>query len=281
VAARHASGVDQVRKVGEDVVMSPLRKELSVTLRSSQRRAREAATPAPRGAARVLVVDADLLTAEAIVFSLTQMKFAVRFVSPVTAPNVRELVGWDPELALLDIDTVDEATCLEVITTLREAGVPVAVVGGQAGEYLLARCVQAGATSVIAKSSSLDELVQTVTRLLAREVLLGEDDRRQLAEPYWRAARDRRARLSPFDVLTHREKCVLAELMEGYGAEMIARRASVSVSTVRTQIKAILQKLGVNSQLAAAGLARRAGWSYDDRATGTDGGPAAPASIPA
>jgi DNA-binding CsgD family transcriptional regulator len=34
----------------------------------------------------------------------------------------------------------------------------------------------------------------------------------------------------------------------------------VSLATVRTQIRGILNKLGVTSQLAAVALARRAGW---------------------
>jgi DNA-binding CsgD family transcriptional regulator len=58
----------------------------------------------------------------------------------------------------------------------------------------------------------------------------------------------------------------LGELMEGHCAEEIANAAFVSISTVRSQIKAILHKLGVNSQLAAVALARRNGWSLDDPA---------------
>ena len=51
--------------------------------------------------------------------------------------------------------------------------------------------------------------------------------------------------------------------MEGHNAEEIAKAGYVSISTVRSQIKAILQKLGVNSQLAAVAIARRTGWSLD------------------
>ena len=75
------------------------------------------------------------------------------------------------------------------------------------------------------------------------------------------AVEQRDSALEFFAVLTEREKFVLAELMEGHGAEQIAKAAVVSISTVRSQIKAILQKLGVNSQLAAVAMARRAGWS--------------------
>lgn len=70
--------------------------------------------------------------------------------------------------------------------------------------------------------------------------------------------------LQLFAALTNREKVVLAELMEGHCAEEIAKAAFLSISTIRSQIKSILQKLGVNSQLAAVALARRVGWSPDN-----------------
>ena len=53
--------------------------------------------------------------------------------------------------------------------------------------------------------------------------------------------------------------------MEGANAEHIAARAFVSVSTVRSHIKAILWKLGVGSQLAAVAVAQRAGWVGPER----------------
>ncbi len=80
--------------------------------------------------------------------------------------------------------------------------------------------------------------------------------------------RRRGSRLELFARLTEREQFVLSELMEGHGAEDIAKAAFVSISTVRSQIKAILQKLGVNSQLAAVAMARRAGWALEERAEG-------------
>ena len=81
-----------------------------------------------------------------------------------------------------------------------------------------------------------------------------------------RAGRPQDAPLPHFADLTERERFVLAELMEGHCAEEIAQAAFVSISTVRSQIKAILQKLGVSSQLAAVALARRADWSLDSPA---------------
>ncbi len=225
-------------------------------------------------ARRITVIDSNVLTGEALVFALTQMKFSVRSVVPATAGHLRDLLTWNPELALLDIDSVDSATCVYCVSILQGAGVPVALMGTKSNSFLLGQCIQAGASSVVDKSSPLSELIEMTVRLLEGEVVLGEDEKRRLSEPYEREIRSRNVRLAPFDILTHREKCVLAELMEGNNAERIAHSASVSISTVRSQIKAILQKLGVNSQLAAAALARQAGWTF--LTSTTDGGPVPP-----
>jgi DNA-binding NarL/FixJ family response regulator len=66
--------------------------------------------------------------------------------------------------------------------------------------------------------------------------------------------------------LTPREAQVLRELMAGHQVGEIARTWFVSETTVRTQVKAILTKLEVRSQLAAVGLAHRAGWQPPDAA---------------
>lgn len=58
--------------------------------------------------------------------------------------------------------------------------------------------------------------------------------------------------------LSERERAVLAHLMNGLSAEDIAKANFVGLCTVRTQIRMILQKLGVHSQLAAVAVGYRA-----------------------
>ncbi len=67
--------------------------------------------------------------------------------------------------------------------------------------------------------------------------------------------------LAIFAILTPSEQNVLAELMKGQTAEAIATNGWLEESTVRSQIRSIRQKLGVNSPQAAVVLARQAGWS--------------------
>lgn len=65
--------------------------------------------------------------------------------------------------------------------------------------------------------------------------------------------------------LTERERAVLVAIMEGKSAEQIAVEQYVSLSTVRTQIRFLLMKLGVRSQLAAVALANRAMFTDEER----------------
>jgi DNA-binding CsgD family transcriptional regulator len=60
--------------------------------------------------------------------------------------------------------------------------------------------------------------------------------------------------------LTPRETQVLADIMAGRTAKSIARERGVSEATVRSHIRSVLAKLGVNSQLAAVVLARDLGF---------------------
>ena len=78
----------------------------------------------------------------------------------------------------------------------------------------------------------------------------------------------RRDLLRRLDGLTRREVDVLAHLVLGRSAAEIARAHVVSELTVRSQLKSILRKLDVSSQLAAVALVRRAAWEapLDDAA---------------
>ena len=121
-----------------------------------------------------------------------------------------------------------------------------------------------GSRHSIDNGEPFDELFRTITVLLRNRFLSESAPRYSASLASASVEERRRERLELFPALTEREQVVLAELIEGHCAEDIAKRAFVSISTVRSQIKAILQKLGVNSQLAAVALARRAGWSLEN-----------------
>ena len=116
---------------------------------------------------------------------------------------------------------------------------------------VLAECLEAGAVGWIGVTTPLDEVDSTLGRVLSGESIIGRTDRAELLD-HLRLERARSLRAqATFEQLTHREALVLAALTDGLSAEEIARDHFVALTTVRSQIRAVLQKLGVRSQLAA------------------------------
>lgn len=64
----------------------------------------------------------------------------------------------------------------------------------------------------------------------------------------------------PASGLTPTQQMVLRLMAEGHHDEAIAHRAGISTTSVRRHIKAIMDKLGVNSRFAAGAAAQRRGW---------------------
>jgi two-component system nitrate/nitrite response regulator NarL len=87
------------------------------------------------------------------------------------------------------------------------------------------------------------------------------DGQRQELVRLWRARQQEdvqyRVRL---DRLTARERDVLGHLTLGRTVGDIAALEVLSQATVRTQVKSILAKLEVSSQIAAVGIAHHVGW---------------------
>ena len=95
------------------------------------------------------------------------------------------------------------------------------------------------------------QLVQLVDEALR------EDRHRRPGSPA--RLRRRIAEMHALERLTPQESQTLEALMQGETAAEIATRTSRSLHTVRSQIKAVLAKLGVRSQTAATALAERSG----------------------
>ncbi len=212
--------------------------------------------------ARILVAGSDLL-AGALASALEAHGFTTRHIAP-REPEIERGIEWRPNLVIMDVRSLDVTSGSARIGQLRRAGLQVCVIDAADDGDRLNAWMGAGTSALIGGSEPFDQLFRTINRLL-RMGSVPQTERRSSASLALTRAPERPhdPRLQRFANLTEREQVVLAELMEGHCAEEIATAAFVSISTVRSQIKAILQKLGINSQLAAVALARRAGWSLD------------------
>jgi DNA-binding NarL/FixJ family response regulator len=115
--------------------------------------------------------------------------------------------------------------------------------------------VEAGAYAILDGSATADDVVRAVHAAAAREPLI---DRNRLMTAVQVAARSReeqRRLAQRIALLTEREREVLSCLVEGLRNSDIAYRLSISPRTVEKHVHHILNKLGVESRLAAAARA--------------------------
>ena len=211
----------------------------------------------------LLIVDGAELLAGTLAMALRQQGLEVFTAPGSSAQDVVDLAeSLAPVLVLLDLDLLPAlGDGLHLISPLISAGGRVVVVTGVTDRARLGASLEAGAIGLFSKACGFEQLLQTVRRAAEGAPLLSDEVRKGLLEELRRRQREKRERLAPFVALSPREQAVLAALVAGEAAGTIADRSCVSLATVRSQIRAVLRKLGVTSQRSAASLARDAGWS--------------------
>jgi len=213
---------------------------------------------------RVLLVDDHELVAETLAMSLRAGGIdVVRCRSIQSDAVLAAIEEYRPHLVLLDLD-LGGRSALPLIGPAIERGSRAVMLTGETDVVRLAECVEAGASGVLSKAVPFDGLLDDLHRAARGEELLSDRQRDKLSTALRTARSEQERRLTPFAALTAKEQAVLAALMEGSSAEQIARQKLVSLSTVRSQIAAVLSKLGVNSQLSAVAAARAADWHPND-----------------
>ncbi len=214
-----------------------------------------------RGPIRIAIVEDHALLAHALSRSLGDLGFVADSVVPSEdTALVAAVAELRPDIVLLDLDLGRFGSSVRLIPALCSLGSRVVVVTGETSRARWGECIEAGAEAVVTKAVSFDELLERVCRILDvhNEMVRAEQEdlRRCAREHRW----DKKVRHERFERLTARERDILAALMEGLSADEIASRAFVSMTTVRSHIRSILQKLEVNSQVAAVAAAFRSEW---------------------
>ena len=212
--------------------------------------------------APVLVMAAHQLLGETLQLTLAYHGVGVE-VSASPRPNqiLDEVAQNRPQVVLLDLELTGTERGTSLIRPITAQGCMVLVLAGAAERMELARCLEAGAVGVLSKASSFQTVLDAIRSALAGETVTPVSVRAALLAELCAHRGAQRSSTARFDELSPRERCVLAAIVDGHSASAIAEGSYVSLATVRTQIRSILQKLGVNSQLAAAALARNAGWN--------------------
>ena len=210
---------------------------------------------------RLLLVDDHRLLVETLQVSLTQAGFAAS-VAPCHSFDevLAEAAAVRPSLVVLDLDLQGAGYGYDLIAPLRQLGAQVLMLTGTVDKIELARCLEAGALGIANKADGFGAVLDQIRRAADGETVTPVTVRAQLLADLAAHRRAAEKRKAPFESLSARERDVLHQIVDGKQAAAIAKDSYVSVATVRTQIRSILLKLEVSSQVAAVALARQGGW---------------------
>ncbi len=143
------------------------------------------------------------------------------------------VIGW----ALPDMTGGDVLAELKK----RQSPVRTIVYTGEPGSDVLRRTIKAGAWGFISKSDEPPVLLETISSVARGRVCFPYVDIDALSK-------------DPLDVLTVRERELLAALADGWSNLQIASRIGISRNTVKYHLKNLYDKLNVNNRAMAVAL---------------------------
>jgi two-component system nitrate/nitrite response regulator NarL len=206
--------------------------------------------------ARVLIVDDHPLFLEGIgmlVDRLDGVELVGRCDSGET--GIDALVADVPDVVVLDFQLGD-MTGLDVLNHINEAGIDVRVlfVSGRLEGDNAYQLVEAGASGVIEKDATFDEIADAIQRVARGDTVLSP----RVQASVMAGVRERRDR-APMIPLSDRELAILNGLARGLTAPAIAKELTLSASTIKSYLQRVYEKLGVSDRAAAVAEGMRRG----------------------
>jgi DNA-binding NarL/FixJ family response regulator len=162
-----------------------------------------------------------------------------------------------PDVVLIDYHLPD-GTGVQAATAIREElpHVAVVILTADTSEEVLLAAIEAGASAFLLKSRALMTEVATAVRgAAAGEMLIPAVTLATLLKRERQRPRQEAERIRLQEALTPREKQVLTMMAQGLTNGDIAAQLTVSVTTVRSHVHSVLQKLDAHSKLEAVARA--------------------------
>ncbi|MDD7970004.1 response regulator [Roseinatronobacter alkalisoli] len=220
------------------------------------------------GTDMIMIIDDHPLFCEALQMTLRETLSVTRIH---TASSLRQALddlrgSPAPDAILLDLNLPDVAG-LDGLTRLRNAvpGVPVVVVSSMADDRIVAAVLQAGAAGFVPKHSPREGFVSAIRQVMAGGTYLPENYAPPKAEG---ASGGDNTVVDKLATLTPQQGRILALVCEGYLNKQIAFELSISETTVKAHVTAILRKLGAQSRTQAVHIASSASFASILRDTG-------------
>lgn len=208
------------------------------------------------GQVSVLVADDHPIYREGIVRAINEREDLELLGEAADGREALELVkALQPRVAVLDI-RMPELDGTQVLSALRRDGVETEVLFLSAflEPELAYRTVAAGARGFLSKESSRQEVCEAILAIAGGGTAFAPEVQAGLAAQIQQRERDGGAAQ-----LSNREREVLGLIAEGLSAPDVAKRLSVSTTTVKSHLSSIYEKLGVSDRAAAVAEGMRRG----------------------
>ncbi|MCR8578532.1 response regulator [Streptomyces sp. Isolate_219] len=154
-----------------------------------------------------------------------------------------------PDVVLMDLqlgEGIDGVETTRRLTSVPGASLHVLVLTTYDTDADITRAIEAGATGYLLKAERPDELFAAIHS--------AAEGRSALSPPV--ASRVMANLRRPRPTLTDRERDILAQLARGIGNRDIARALYISEATVKTHLRRIYDKLGVDTRAGAVAVAK-------------------------
>jgi DNA-binding NarL/FixJ family response regulator len=150
-------------------------------------------------------------------------------------------------LSLADVVVADYDFGLRLVESAGKGSQRVMILTHSTSEAKICRALEQGVRGYVLLGGSLQNLIDGLRSIHAGGVAVGPLVVTRMAD--WMKQR----------TLTPRQEQILRQLMLGFSNKIIARKFALTTGTVKSHVKAILQKLDARSRTEAAAIAQRRG----------------------
>lgn len=214
-------------------------------------------------APKVAVVAEGHLVGEAIQMALAARDFDVHSLDyPRSRHDVgelrKEVVRLRASVGLILAEVDDLTQWRDALGVIESVQLRWVVATGSRNAARWGALIAAGCYGIVPMSAGLDVLTRSLWSVSRGGLGISPQSRERVLAEWERLGSTRRSLMLRISTLSPREWEILEMMAEGRSIKVIAERGGVSEATVRSQVRAIRQKLNVKSQLAAVAAYQQA-----------------------
>jgi two-component system, NarL family, nitrate/nitrite response regulator NarL len=199
---------------------------------------------------RVFVVSDIRLVCEGLILGLSQEPSVIVVGSSDLSQSLTNIGEACPDVVLLDVAGPGNIKLSRPLRELLPDAKIVAFAVAEKEEIIIA-CAEAGISGYVPRTASLEDVVAAIHAAIRGRALLLAAHRRIVLPR-------RRAPATAPDVLTQREKQIIALVEQGFSNKEIARSLHIGNATAKNHVHNILSKLQVRRRGEAAARIRQA-----------------------